>query len=83
MHAVGIVQRSNKVRAKHLEIYGGGETLQMIAQIAQPFQPIINIKKARLSAHRLSSNPFAQMESETSVIGEFLEASSFFPAGQI
>lgn len=37
----------------------------MIAQIAQMLQPIIDIKKSWLSAHRIVSDPSRPRESET------------------
>jgi hypothetical protein len=41
------------------------EGLQTIAEPAQTLQALVNIKKSRLAAHRLVSDCFAAMESET------------------
>jgi hypothetical protein len=60
LRAIGISKRRVQVRAEHLEIHSRTERLELIAKIAQPFQPIINIEKSRLPAHRIISDPIRQ-----------------------
>jgi hypothetical protein len=37
----------------------------MIAEMAQPLKAFVNIKKSRLPAHRIASDPAPEKESET------------------
>jgi hypothetical protein len=45
------------------------EGLEPIAEIAKPFQPIIDIKKSSLSPHGVISNPSNQRQSESPRVG--------------
>jgi hypothetical protein len=67
-------QRLVQIVAEHLEIHCHLEALEMIPKIAQPLQPIIDIKKSRLLAHRLISALLSRRESEKSTIGEVLRS---------
>ena len=42
----------------------------MIAEIAQPLQAFVDVKKSRLNAHRFISDPTNGMESETLLNGQ-------------
>ncbi|MFO1099043.1 MAG: transposase [Xanthobacteraceae bacterium] len=43
----------------------GAKRLELIAQLAQPFQAIIDVEKSSLSPHRFNSDPVITTESET------------------
>jgi hypothetical protein len=55
LRAIGISKRRVQLRAKHLEIYRRPEGIELVAKIAQPLQPLIDIEKSRLAAHRIIS----------------------------
>ncbi|WP_328804748.1 transposase domain-containing protein [Sphingobium psychrophilum] len=44
-----MAQRSDQVRAEHLEIHRPAKTLKLITQAAQPRQPIIDVEKSRVT----------------------------------
>ena len=48
--AIRISSRRIQLRAKYLKIHHRPECFELVAEIAQPFQPIINIEKSRLAS---------------------------------
>jgi hypothetical protein len=53
---VGIRQGAQKFGAEELKIHRAGKTQQLIAQSAQPPQPIVDIKETALLRHRVTSS---------------------------
>jgi hypothetical protein len=58
----GIAERRIEFRPKQLEIHCRPGRFKLIAQIARPLQPIIDIEKPLLSAQAFAPNPSNPME---------------------
>jgi hypothetical protein len=61
--AVAVSQRSLQLRPEHLEIHHRGERLELVADVAQPPQPFVQIEQSRLSRHPCLRSPSRQSES--------------------
>ncbi len=59
--AIAVVERRVELRPEHLEIDHGRECLELIADVAQPPQPIVNVEQPRMPRHApLHSPPRAE-----------------------
>ncbi len=74
LRAIGITERRDEIGAEHLEIDRRRKRLQMIPEPAQPLEPLVDVEKARLPAHRSASDPLSTRESETPRFGEVLRS---------
>ena len=57
LQAVRVGQRPRQLGSENLEVHCRRESQQLIAEVAQPLQPLIDIEKSRLTAHRFVSRP--------------------------
>jgi hypothetical protein len=61
--AVVVVQRRRQIGPEHLEVHHRRERLELVADIAQPPQPLVKIKKPRLFRHSRLRSEFGESES--------------------
>jgi hypothetical protein len=76
LRAGPIAERSIQVGSEDLEIHGAPKGLELVTQIAEAPKPIIDIEKARFTAHR-SPPPTTKVNHEAAQRARFLEPSSF------
>src|ERR1700736_6519088 len=70
LRSVRIRKRRVEFRPERLEIHRDPKGLELVTEVAQTLQPIIDIKKTRLVAHRIISHPPTRMESEVLKLGQ-------------
>src|ERR1700724_4386419 len=70
LRSVRIRKHRVEFRPERLEIHRDPKGLELVAEVAQTLQPIIDIKKTRLVAHRIISHPPTRMESEMLKLGQ-------------
>src|SRR3984893_2192757 len=70
LRSVRIRKRRVEFRPERLEIHRDPKGLELVTEVAQTLQPIIDIKKTRLVAHRIISHPPTRMESEMLKLGQ-------------
>src|ERR1700730_15666198 len=76
LRSVRIRKRRVEFRPERLEIHHNPKGLELITKVAQTLQPIIDIKKTRLVAHRIVSHPPPGWNQKCSNLARFLEPSS-------
>jgi hypothetical protein len=69
---VRIDERRVEFRPERPEIHRDPKGLELVAEVAYPLPPIIDIKKTRLAAQRIISPPPTPMESEMLKLGQVL-----------
>jgi hypothetical protein len=78
--SVGIRKRRVEFRTERLEIHRDPKGLKLVAEVAQTLQPIIDIKKTPLPAHRITSDPSSKRESEMLKLGQVFRSVHLFNA---
>src|ERR1700730_2926783 len=75
LRSVRIRKRRVEFRPERLEIHHNPKGLEPVTKVAQTLQPIIDIKKTRLVAHRIVSHPPPGWNQKCSNLARFLEPS--------
>src|SRR3984893_13474422 len=76
LRSLRIRKRRVEFRPERLEIHHNPKGLELVTKVAQTLQPIIDIKKTRLVAHRIVSHPPPGWNQKCSNLARFLEPSS-------
>src|ERR1700730_15125070 len=79
LRSVRIRKRRVEFRPERLEIHHNPKGLELVTKVAQTLQPIIDIKKTRLVAHRIVSHPPPGWNQKCSNLARFLEPSTLVP----
>jgi hypothetical protein len=74
LQAIRVGQRPRQLGPENLEVHRRRKSQQLIVEVAQPLQPLIDIEKSSLTAHRFVSRSTSWRESENAGRREVLRS---------